>query len=169
MIFSLFSPVNRLWHIMQIISLQKKYHLFVVCWFFFPTYWALIPSGHMTFIQRRFNVDATSWRCIDVEATLYLRYMPAGFDSTHIKSIFNVRNQCQFTYSPMKIRIIFYSKDWKESDWNNFKPYFRRRNEKIWIKCKVQFSKERKEIWAKRQAYVQGKQEMIWMKCQAYF
>ena len=25
----------------------------------------------MTFIQRRLNVDATSWRCIDVEATLY--------------------------------------------------------------------------------------------------
>ena len=28
------------------------------------------PSGHMSFIQRRLNVDATSWRCIDVEATL---------------------------------------------------------------------------------------------------
>ena len=32
----------------------------------------------MTFIQRRGHVDATSWRCIDVEATLYKRYVPAG-------------------------------------------------------------------------------------------
>ena len=30
----------------------------------------VLPSGHMTFIQRRLNVDATSKRCIDVEATL---------------------------------------------------------------------------------------------------
>ena len=32
----------------------------------------------MTLIQRRLNVDATSWRCIDVEATLYKRHVPAG-------------------------------------------------------------------------------------------
>ena len=32
----------------------------------------------MTFMQRRLNVDATSWRCIDVEATLYKRHVPAG-------------------------------------------------------------------------------------------
>ena len=38
------------------------------------------PSGHMTFIQRRLNVDAMSGRCIDVEATLYLRHVPAGLD-----------------------------------------------------------------------------------------
>ena len=31
----------------------------------------LVPSGHMTFIQR----------CIDVEATLYLRHVPAGLHS----------------------------------------------------------------------------------------
>ena len=37
-----------------------------------------IPSGHMTLIQRRFNVDATSWRCIDVEPALYKRHVPAG-------------------------------------------------------------------------------------------
>ena len=37
------------------------------------------PSGHMTSIQRRLNVDATSWRCIDVEATLYRRHVSAGF------------------------------------------------------------------------------------------
>ena len=30
----------------------------------------------MTFIQRRTNVDATSWRCIDVNATLYKRHVP---------------------------------------------------------------------------------------------
>ena len=35
-------------------------------------------SGHMTFIQRCLNVDATSWRCIDVEATLYKRHVPTG-------------------------------------------------------------------------------------------
>ena len=29
------------------------------------------PSGHMTLIQRQLIVDATSWRCIDVEPTLY--------------------------------------------------------------------------------------------------
>ena len=29
------------------------------------------PCGHMTCTHRRLNVDATSWRYIDVEATLY--------------------------------------------------------------------------------------------------
>ena len=38
-----------------------------------------LPSGHITFIQRCLNVDATSWRCIDVEATLYRRHVSAGF------------------------------------------------------------------------------------------
>ena len=28
------------------------------------------PSRHTTFVQRRLNVDATSWRCIDVDAML---------------------------------------------------------------------------------------------------
>ena len=32
----------------------------------------------MTLIQRRLNVDATSWRCIDVEPTMYKRYVTAG-------------------------------------------------------------------------------------------
>ena len=36
------------------------------------------PSGHMALIQRRLNVNATSWRCIDVETTLYSRHVPAG-------------------------------------------------------------------------------------------
>ena len=38
-----------------------------------------IPSGHMTSIQRRLNDDATSWRCIDVETTLYRRHVSAGY------------------------------------------------------------------------------------------
>ena len=36
------------------------------------------PSRHMTSIQRRLNVNATSWRYIDIETTLYKRYVPAG-------------------------------------------------------------------------------------------
>ena len=36
------------------------------------------PSGHMTFIQRRINVDATSWRCMDVNATMYKGYVRIG-------------------------------------------------------------------------------------------
>ena len=37
-----------------------------------------IQSNLMTFIQRRINVDATSWRCIDVDATLHKHHLPAG-------------------------------------------------------------------------------------------
>ena len=33
----------------------------------------------MTFRQCRINVDTTSWRCIDLNATLYKRHVPAGF------------------------------------------------------------------------------------------
>ena len=36
-------------------------------------------SGHLTFIQRRINVDAASWRCIDVNAMLYKGQVPAGY------------------------------------------------------------------------------------------
>ena len=35
------------------------------------------PSRHMALIQHRLNVAATSWRCIDVEPTLYKRHVPA--------------------------------------------------------------------------------------------
>ena len=35
--------------------------------------------GQMTFIQRRFYVEATSLRCIDINATLYKRHVPAGY------------------------------------------------------------------------------------------
>ena len=37
--------------------------------FFFHT--NNVPNGHKIIIQRRINVDATSWRCIDLNATLY--------------------------------------------------------------------------------------------------
>ena len=39
------------------------------------------PSWDMTSIQRRLNVDATSWRCIDVETTLYECHMPAWMET----------------------------------------------------------------------------------------
>ena len=32
------------------------------------------PSGHTVFKQCRINVDATSWRCIDVNETLFKRH-----------------------------------------------------------------------------------------------
>ena len=34
---------------------------------------------HMTFIQCRFNVYATSWGFSDVNATLYKYHVPAGY------------------------------------------------------------------------------------------
>ena len=41
-----------------------------------------LSSRHITLIRRRHNVDATSWRCIDIVATLYKRHVPAGVAST---------------------------------------------------------------------------------------
>ena len=38
---------------------------------------AKYPRKHMTFM-RRINVDATSWRCMDVDTTLFQRCVPAG-------------------------------------------------------------------------------------------
>ena len=38
----------------------------------------LASGRHMAYIQRRINVDATSWRRIDVNATLYICHVPAG-------------------------------------------------------------------------------------------
>ena len=37
----------------------------------------------MTFKQRRINVDATSWRGIDVNAALYNRHVPLGNHYTY--------------------------------------------------------------------------------------
>ena len=56
-----------------------------------------IPSGHMTFIQRRINVDATSWRCIDVGTTLYKRHMSAG---KHFLDIIIIVFKGAFTFTP---------------------------------------------------------------------
>ena len=36
------------------------------------------PSGHMTSKWRHTNVDATSWRRIDVDMTSFWRHVPAG-------------------------------------------------------------------------------------------
>ena len=41
-------------------------------------HWDNQPIGHMTFIQHHINVDATSWRCIDVDARLSQCCVPAG-------------------------------------------------------------------------------------------
>ena len=46
------------------------------------------PNPHMTLIQRRLNVDATSWRYIDVEPTLYKRHVPAGKDLTSFSFVY---------------------------------------------------------------------------------
>ena len=66
--------------------------------------WLSLPSRHITLIQRRHNVDATSWHCIDVVATLYKRHVPAGlsgatdivnyiWDSTWEKGIYHIDDQ----------------------------------------------------------------------------
>ena len=47
----------------------------IPCMYLFNTNYA---SGRKTFIQRRINVDATSWRCIDVDTTCSQRCVPAG-------------------------------------------------------------------------------------------
>ena len=55
------------------------FFVFVLFLFFSECFSVRVPSGHMTFIQSRLNVDATSGLCIDVEATLYRRHVAAGF------------------------------------------------------------------------------------------
>ena len=37
-----------------------------------------LPNGHAALRRRRNNVDTTTWRCIDVDATLYEHHVPAG-------------------------------------------------------------------------------------------
>ena len=49
-------------------------HTGILYIFIFPQ----ILREHMMFIQRRLNVDATSWRCIDVGVMLYIRHVPGG-------------------------------------------------------------------------------------------
>ena len=47
--------------------LQQEYELIM-----------LNPSRHTTLKQRRFNVDSTSWRWINIESVLFQRCAPAG-------------------------------------------------------------------------------------------
>ena len=62
-----------------------------------------LPSEQMTFIQRRINVDATSWRCIDVDSTLSQRGVPAGLLLPLFHNVFNISNfRSQITYSFVK-------------------------------------------------------------------
>ena len=39
------------------------------------------PGGHMTFKERNINVDAASWRCININVTLYKIHVSAGISS----------------------------------------------------------------------------------------
>ena len=55
------------------------------------------PSGHMTLIQRPLNVDATSWRCIHVEPTLYKHHVPAGKASWSFR-LFHETSQMDLSY-----------------------------------------------------------------------
>ena len=86
-----FFPENRTCHFMQIVSSAEfanrvKEKNYTVKRHTTP------PSRHMTFIQHCLNIDATSRRCIDVEATLYKRHVSAGdglFTTADSKSFFN--------------------------------------------------------------------------------
>ena len=55
------------------------------------------PCKHMTLIQRLLNVDATSWRCIDVGPTLFKRHVPAGSLAA---------TQLQVSYSAMDCELL---------------------------------------------------------------
>ena len=56
----------------------------------------------MTAIQRRLNVDATSWRCIDVETTLYKRHVPAWYVLKFEQLNFNVLRFEQINFTTYK-------------------------------------------------------------------
>ena len=49
-------------------------------------------SGHMALIQRHINVDATSWRCIDVDTTLFQSFVPTGMRLVQIMQVVNGEN-----------------------------------------------------------------------------
>ena len=40
---------------------------------------SFLPSGHTTSKQRRFKVDSTPWRRINIESTLFKRCVPIGY------------------------------------------------------------------------------------------
>ena len=62
----------------------------------------LFPSRHMTLIQRRLNVSATSWHCIDVEPTLHKRHVPAGTNFYAAWSPTNTRRLNVISTSPWR-------------------------------------------------------------------
>ena len=61
-----------IFNINELFFMEKRMHSVIEI-----TVWST-PSWHMTFIQLRLNVDATSWPCIDIEATLCKRHVSAG-------------------------------------------------------------------------------------------
>ena len=46
----------------------------------------------MTLVQSRLKVDATSWRCIDVEPTLYTRHVPTAILSINLLNLSWIKN-----------------------------------------------------------------------------
>ena len=56
------------------------------------------PSRHMVFIQRR----TTSWRCTDVNVTLYKRYLPTGMFPEWYKVKSGVRGLSKHSKSSIK-------------------------------------------------------------------
>ena len=45
----------------------------------FITVFMIMADGYTTFIERRINVSTTSWHFLDINATLYKRFVPAGW------------------------------------------------------------------------------------------
>ena len=70
------------------------------------------PSGHMTYIQRRINVDATL-RCIDVNAMLHTRHVPAGIDPRNRRCVF-LGIFCNFVFKMMKCAFHYPFEDRKQ-------------------------------------------------------
>ena len=58
----------------------------------------------MTFIQGRINVDATSRRCIDVDATLYKPHVPAGQDYLGLSVLNMCRAMPKGVFGTMRMR-----------------------------------------------------------------
>ena len=65
----------------------------------------LLPSWHMMFIQCRLNVDATSWRCIDVAKT-YKR---------HVSAVYIIRSSISYLDGTSALELISLSSVWSSS------------------------------------------------------
>ena len=70
-----------------------------------------LPSGHMTFIQSRVNVNATLWNCIDVNASFYKRHVPAG---TLNRSLENTKHHNSDVVYLLDQRFIQHTQDRKQ-------------------------------------------------------